>query len=260
MDIGVQIDTRNLEAGIAAGRKFSHRSLAQTVNSAMYYVAVDAQSRTPFVTPATIDAELSAIVAPVIGRTGKALKGKKAYLTGKTAYTGVRKSSQGKEVPLAALIINKMAKEGKSLGKGFTLSRSPFAGVPRALGAQKMKAFVDRLIKNRRRSTHFLQAGYRDAIDTLKSIVRGNVTGNNSIGGKGLGFVVPAVAGVEVYGRMENDVGEGGEHAAEHNEALFIHSAPALQQAVDSEGYTRIARALQATEKDLADRIKPHWG
>lgn len=256
MEIDCKIDVSGLVRGIAAGRKFSRKALSKTINSALLHVAVDAQDRTPFVQVQTIDAELNAVRAAVVGRSGKALKGKASFTTGRN----VRHPTTGQMVPLAALIIQaKAGGDNATLGKGFSLTRSPFFGVSRSLGAQKMRYYVDRLVKNRHRSTHFLASGWREAIEILKTMVSSGLRGQEGIGGQGLGSAIPAPEGDSTRGEMANEVGEQGPDAKAANEALWIHAAPALQAALDEEGRGRLNVALKKMGSEFQEAVQPHW-
>jgi hypothetical protein len=251
MNLTCTVDTRKLNLGIAVAMDYTKRTLAEKCNSVAYFVARGAYERTPFVAVERINQELAVKGNPVMGRSGKALKGKFTYASLRTV------STKNRDVPLAALIINKMVKQGgRSLGKGFNLAQSPFKGLPRALGAQKMAAFIDKLIKKRRSSTHFLASGWIPAMKIFDKYAKKNESRSAT---PDLGTGKPAVEGVTVSAMIENDVGARGPVAASSNKALLTYGTPALQSSIDAEGTSQMNHALKAMEMELSGKTNAHW-
>jgi hypothetical protein len=252
-----------LEEGIKAAQLYSERTLPQIVNISAYYIALDARDQTRFVDVGRIDAELSTMVEPVYGRSGKVLKSKKMY----AALANVRIAKgrmAGKLVPLAALIIQKMVGSYEFLrgDERYPLSHSPFKGFNRALGAQKMAYYIDKLIKGRHSSTHYLASGWTPVVEALKrccgNFIKGGRVHYAGLNNPELGYAKPATEN-DATCTIENLVGEKGEHAERANEQLHLIAGPALQRAVDNEGVKQMQYALDHANKELAATVNPLW-
>jgi len=255
------VDASRLNRGIEAAIKMSKREARDVCNSAAYFVAVDAQRTTPFVTIDRIDSELAAKVAPVMGVRGKPLKGRKMF----SALSNV--VVKGKPIPLAALILQKRSGAGVYLAKGWPLFASPFKGISRALGAQKMAYYIDKLIKSRHKSTHYLASGWTDAIEKLRGFVRAHGIGVRGIGGRGLGNAIPAMEGYEPSAMIENNIGGTGQYYGlppkkgskkeSANRALMTYALPPFQAALDREGDSQMRHALAKMDAAIAREINP---
>lgn len=258
MNIGVEINMQGFTKGVTAAMAFSKRTPAQVVNTSAYWVAVNAKNAMPYVTPDRVDAELSVIESPVIGKRGKPLKRKKLFTP--------RESNQ---VPFAALIIaaraNPSSYYNRTTGSRYLLTKNPFKGVSRAAGRAAMAALIDKMVKSRHKSGKFLLAGFVPAVQEMAAFAvqkympgapRADRTGYY---GGSLGSASPAREGDTVASAtIMNRVGMEGRNAASFNKALWEIGAPVLQQAVDDEGRKQMEYALKHAGDEFKALVQPH--
>lgn len=276
----VTIDTSRLEAGLAVAFQYSTREPELIVRSTAFWVAVKAQEKTPFVEQATIDAELGTIVTPKLTKTGKEKSQKyaKNKIYSSDRMVSISRGARQFDVPLAVAIIQASvirpdigatpsAKRYNRL-TNFRFARlsSPFRGVSRAKGREAMREAVDRMIKARHSSTHFLAAGWGVVAKKLRSTFYGGTPETEGIPepkDDDLGAVTFGRNGDEVFVRIENLIGmrpgERGDNSANYNEALHRHGGPALQEAVDEQAAEMQTRYFARAESQLARPVNALW-
>ena len=252
----VTIDASGLNEALAECLKWSTKAPAATANYAAYYVAKGAFYGTKKIEVATVDADLSVLELPVIGKRGKPLKGKRQFAAG---------LGGSRLVPLAVLIIQARARAGSRYnqltGGRYRLPQSPFKGVSRAAGAFAMRAAVDRMVKQRHSSTGFIRAGWLPAIKTLGAIV-GDAGGMmDRATSLGLGAAIPAASGsAQARCVIANDVGLSGSNSHSNNRALIDKGSGPLQAAIDAQGQKEMAYAMrkhgEALERKIAELSK----
>ncbi len=256
----------NLQRGLALASAHTKRTLPELVNTSGYWIAINAKAGLPFVTPEKIDIELWTIKTPVIGARGKPLKRKKFY------RAGFSPQQRSEAAPLAALIIQARARPGSAYNdltnNRYALAASPFKGVSREAGAARMAALIDKMIKQRHRSGHFLIAGWIPNIRTLaplasQKFLRGGpspLEGQRSYYGANLGEATPARPNLLLcICKIENHVGTQGPNAANFNRALILYGQPGLQSAVDREGKQQAQYGLQKAGAELKQLVDKHW-
>lgn len=261
----VVIDATGLNRGIAASSQVSRRSVPQIVNTAAWWIAVNAKNATPYVTVETIDTQLGTIETPAIGKRGKPLKGRKPLKAGSVlAKNGV---------PLAVMIVVARARPGSRYNQltnnRWALQSNPFKGVSRLAGAFAMRELVHKLISGRHSSIKFVLSGWIPVIRKMakyavQKYVRGvasQLSDASAWHGAALGDARPAnensLVAVCV---IENDVGGQGKNAEAHNRALFLFGFAALQSAVDREGRQQMNYALNKMDQELSKAVQIHWG
>jgi hypothetical protein len=219
----------------------------------------------PHSTASQIQQEFAVQKLPVQGISGRNLKNKFFYKSGKA-------NIRGREVELAVLIIQARARAGSKYnsrtGSRWQIPEHPFKGLPRALQHQKMAALIDRMIKGRDSSTHFLAAGFiapTKAFAAAMGRFHGS-GGKNMPGGKesrseaNLGAGIPAKDGTYLaIGRILNLIGTQGKNAASMNRALFMHGEPTLQRAIDREGQAQMDWAMKKFVRDNSQAVNKHW-
>lgn len=264
VNIGIQVDTSGLVAGINAAKKYSRRSITQIVNTSAYWIAVNAKNSMPYITPERVDKDLGVIVSTTVS-VGK---------TGKVGRKTIRKATASGSItsaPLAALIINARANPqsyyNQRTARRWALGKSPFAGKSRKAGAAAMRAAVNKLVNVRHSAGKFLLAGWIPAIRALKSkalhkFSKGGPSPNehaDSYYGADLGAATPATESDVATAIIENLVGMEGKNAASYNAALLKYGGPGLQAAVDREGQQHMNYALKKMEAELAKETNKHW-
>ncbi len=269
MNITTKIDSRNLNAGLAAASKYTKRSLPQMLNTSGFYIAVNALHNTPFVTAERIDAELGTIVTPKIGKRGKPLSTRSArnriYSSGRTGDSA--------QAPLAALIVvaraNPNSFYNRSTHQRFLLDKNPFKGVSREAGRAAMAALVHKLISTRHRSGSFIRSGFVPAIRTLqpfaqRKFMKGGANPSEGLRqyyGPDLGEGIPAdeFGSLKAMCTVRNYVGTEGANAPSANRALDMYAGPAFQAAVDQEGESNANYALRKMAEELRETTDKHW-
>lgn len=239
----------------------SSRTPQQIVDTAAFWISVNARKLTPFTTKATIDEGLSVTTSPKLFKSGKPMKSKKILAFARLG-AGAR-NPKFADVQLAALIIQASANPNSNYNQvtnsRFALSQSPFKGVSREEGAALMKAAMDKLEKSRVSSGHYLGSAWLEAQRTLYPLaVRSWGRGSSSEADTGAnleasqsarGSATPAGNGLACFAMIENDTGGSGPNASKQNAALQRVAGPALQQAVDAEEAQLLEYTKKAMEK-----------
>lgn len=246
-------DQSRLNAAIRERLKLPGRTEAQVVNTAAYWVAVNAKRLTPFTTVARIDADLNVEIAPRFSKKGKMLP----YSRKKRNYASVAGTARTAGVPLAALIVNSQVIR-PDIGKtpsaktfnfrtNFRYARhsSPFRGVSRAAGRAAMRGAVNRMIKARHSSIKFIRSGWIWAIRTLNPLSvqrfrRGETPpmddAKTAFSKIQRGDAIPAKEGSwSVEATIENSTGMDGINGARNNGALLRVGAGPLEEALNIE-------------------------
>lgn len=270
--ITANVDSTRLISALRLAATHTRGTVEMLVKYTAFYVAVKTQSATPFVTQQTIDAELGTIVTPRLGKRGQELSQK--YAKNKIYSSGRRvPTTRGNTVPLAAMIIQSqvvrpdVARSTPSAKRfnrlthfRFARVSSPFRGLSRSAGRAAMRAAVDRLIKARHSSTHFLAAGWVVVLKKLNAQLHGlppmdsevRRAGRNSNDALGQITVEPIPGKFTIT--IENMVGmaggKKGDNSASYNAALMLHGTPALQAALDSQADYLTGRYAHRALKD----------
>lgn len=257
-------DQSKLSAAIKQRLQFPGRTEAQIVNTAAFWIAVNAKRLTPLVPVARVDAELGTIVTPRLNsRTGQPLSQKNSR---NRILSGGRMGDERKTVTLAKLIVLARAnKAGRNRGQGnsttsnYNVRTNNRFAIP-ASRLSEMNSLIHRMISARHSATHFLKSGWVRAVKTLRPFAvtkfrRGEgpplEDARTDHGGQPRGEGIPATEGSwRVSATIENATGMAGTvNAANYNQALMEHGAPALQQAIDIEARL----VLDYCEKQLAE-------
>jgi hypothetical protein len=281
--IETKIDASKLNEGLALAAQFSKRTPAQAANTAAYEVAINAKNTMPFVTAARIDTEMGTVVAARIGVRGKPLSTKNSknrFLLGERPGTDV-------ERPLATMIVlarMNLAGLPRKAGTGTTSNynvstNNRYAlpgyspkGVPRAAWAATIRAFVDSMIKNRRRSGHFLMSGWIPAVRALGPLTKNQWRrGSEGVGpplegsnffytDADVGSAVPAIEGsTSAACIIMNNIGGEGRNSYSFNKALWEQGALPFQRALDGEGAKAFAYFFMKQEQELARQVNAIW-
>jgi len=269
LNVTVKWDTTRLDRGLTMAAAFSKRTLPQVVNTAAYWVAVNAKNAMPFVTQERIDTDLGVIKTVVtVGKSGKALK-KASTRTSFGRMVSVKYKGRTKQVPYAALIISARAKPGShynELTKGkWALDKNPFAGESPRAGRSAMKAAIMKMVKARHSATKFLLAGWVPAVRALlpftaQKFMKGTVSlgaDAKAYHGTNIGGAVVALPGTTCGAVIENAVGGFGVNAEKYNEALQKHGLPGFEAALSKEGESAMAYALKHMDADLVKECQP---
>lgn len=260
MSIYAKVDSSRLRAAIKWRMEAvrSKRTLRQVVCTAAHEVAIGAMERTPHVWPGKIDAELNVAIAPRFGKRGKLL----GYNRRKRNYASLAGTATlHPSVPLAALIIqartNYQSVYNARTNRRYYMPNSPFKGVSRAAGRAAMRDAVNKMIKARHSSPHFLASGWKPVIAGLAPESANRFRASMSTGAHdfkpGKQVVTIVDNGSAVYVRIENAVGLQGANAKNFNNALWQYGAPALQRAIDVEEIKMLA---YIRDKIAADDLK----
>jgi hypothetical protein len=239
----------------------SSRTPQQIVDTAAFWITVNARKFTPFTTQAKIDTELSVSTRPKLFKSGKPMKTKKLLSFGNLGLNA--KIPKYADVPLVALIIQASSNPGSNYNQltnsRFALTNSPFKGVYRQQGAALMKAAMDRLVKARHSSTHYLASGWLAPQRILYPLaVRSWGRGSSSDAGTGAdlsasqsarGSATPASSGLACFATIENSTGGIGPNADKQNQALIKFGSAPLQQAADLEEAQLLEYTRKAMEK-----------
>lgn len=255
-------DQSRLNAAIRERVKLPGRTEAQIVNTAAYWVAVNAKNEMPFTTIARIDAELGVFIQPSKKRYSRKNRvlGSSVNFMRRTSKTAIHP-----DVPLAALIINAQVNYqsvyNANTARRYYRTASPFKGVSRAAGRAAMRAAVNKLIRARHSSTKFLMSGWIGAIRALRPLsVQKFRFGQpppmddaRSAGPVDRSIAVPATEGAwNVTATIGNATGLSGVNAASHNRALLQYGAPALQRSLDMEERLMRKYIIEAYAKEDA--------
>jgi hypothetical protein len=267
----IEVDTSRLTIAIKGRLKHPGRELDEIVNRSAYWIARNAVGHTPAVKVGTIDRELNVEIVPRMSKRGKLLPySRRRRMLGSASGT----ATVHKGVPLAALIVQAQvvrpavgsSPSTKAYNRltNFRYARasSPFRGVPRAAGAAAMRLAVNRLIKGRRSSTHFLRAGWLNAISILRQFIGAappmDMPAANKRNADELGSATPAQPGWLVTATIWNNVGGAGANSSSHNFALQTYGAPALQRAVDEEADKMFAKCNEYIARE-AEALNTAW-
>jgi hypothetical protein len=259
MNIFAHVDTSGLTQAINVRSKLmsSKRTMRQIVCTAAHEIAIGAAQRMPYVETSTIDSELNVWYS--LGKTakGKASKAKRNMIanTGKVRLGAGGMGGVINRVPLAALIINAQVmgvRSGKSSQPGmsrynqlthmrYARPYSPFAGVSRRQGREAMRAAVNRMIRARHSSTHFLQSGWNYAINALAGETanrgRRRMVGfkTKRASSQTMGEVTIRSDAHSAWVYVANEAGAQSLNATSFNEALWRHGQPGLQASIAEE-------------------------
>lgn len=254
----VNFDTRELDRAVKLRLQFPGRTEAEIVNTAAFWIAANAKQRTPFVPQARIDTSLNVIVDVKVGpRGGKS----KRYSSAPGGDSKTPGKSLGYMIVLARANLTKRGRQSgqseynRRTNNRFALSKSDLEG-----GNRTIRGYVERMIKARHSATSFLKSGWVRAVKALRPFAvnkfrRGSAPpmegAREDHGGMPRGDAIPAVEGAwHVTAMIENATGMAGSvNAANYNQALIQHGAPALQEAIDIES----TLMLEYAEKKLAE-------
>ena len=265
MDLTFTIDTTGLAKGIAAASLVTKRTMPELVNTSAYWIAVNAKGAMPFVTPEKIDSELGVIKQAVIGKRGKALKGKFNY---RTRINPNLQSATG--TSLAEMIVMARTNPSSNYNRltGGRWALPSLKGMTKEGRKAAIAKLVDKMIKSRHSSTHFLIAGWMPAIIRLKEfavqkMMRGaspNFGMRNYYGGP-IGYGKPSSPNQDTgcFAEIANEIGTEGANSKAQNDALQKYGARGLQDAVDREGKANMEYGLKHMDKELAAAVNPHW-
>lgn len=239
--VAVKWDQSRLDAALKARIAVGRRTPAQVVNTAAFWIAVNTKNDMPFTTQERIDTELNVAVPLVKMKSGRFSRDKRRVKKVFGAVGNLALNPKYAAVPLLALIIQ--ARVGNP-DAPFPLAQSPWKGVSRAIGAQRMLAMMRRIFAARHSSTHFLQIGWNPAIRILRPLAiskfrRGGPPTESSrfeVGDPNdKGSAIPAVETWNCFAMIENSIGTEGRNAVQVNAALWRHSLGPLQRAMDLE-------------------------
>lgn len=243
MELSAKTDTSVLEQAIVQFLDFSSRTMAEQCVTSMGIILSNARRGTPFTEIGRIDAELEVTSTPVLAKSG-ARKG----LPLKSGKANISVPERG---VAAMIVVSRM--HPKSPYSVSTGNRWPVA-MPATKGAaafwQYVQEAAQRMVKARKSSTHYLEAGWiepiRDCLSSpffkgkYRTIKSGNAGSFNSMDRRDparLGDLVIDVTADVVRVYAENDVGAGGNDVLDqkHRQALIRYGTPPLQDAIDKE-------------------------
>lgn len=240
IEVRCELDYSRFLKAMDVAHEYSRRVPRKLALDTALYTAKKAIEETPFADKGRIDAEMGKMVSP--------------------SPRGV--------LPLSAAIVQASVWPGwRSLNKNpkpvtvkkyqiltnfrWVRPHSPFAGVKRGIGRTMMKAAVSRMLKRRRKSTHFLRAGWAMAIRKLVTFY-GGMHPEAGLAGEmkpstsaALGDAMISESGntisVRVQNRIGMEAGKDGDLTRQHNEALHKYGGPALQRALDAQAREMVA-------------------
>lgn len=258
--MSVIIDDSGIREAIARRTRFPGRTEAQIVNTALYWIANNAQMRTRSVPQSRIDSELNVVKAVRVRKNGKLYSAKKGKSVMDTSQAGGASRTVG--VPLGVLIVKasmrpaNAEKYNRSTNNRYKRPAGLFTGIGRQTAAGLMRTIISRMIKARHSSTQFLSSGWAKAKMMLFPYAehrRGwgapSVEGEDRSGRRG--FADPAEeGGWSVQGSIENRTGMEGINAKNFNQALHLYGTPALQSAIDDEAAAMVRKADELMEKE----------
>ena len=256
------VDTRKLTEAIRWRRDaLKSRTMREIVCTAALEVAIGARANMPYVEQSTIDSELGVFVTPPMNKRGsRAIYTRKTRIYGSMRQNLTQKPWLHTNAPIAALIINAQVNYqsvyNAATNRRYYRAASPFKGKSRIAGRAAMSAAINRMIRSRHSSTHFLQSGWVAAIRALAphSSNRGRASlagpDRGNIWDKGRAIITETNASVSVL--IENAIGLEGINAQNFNAALWLHGADGLQAAVDAEAASMTRHILDQLTKDDA--------
>lgn len=164
IQVNLRLNRASFDPALRRLGAISRRLPHELLNKQLYHVAARARRLMPVVTAAQISGELAEYKVTVrsYSRKGKLLGKGKAT----ASFFDSNGTSRGKPVPLLALIISARVRSGttrqpgmsnynKRTGMVFAITKSPWAGVKRAIGAERMRAAMLRVHSARRKSSGF---------------------------------------------------------------------------------------------------------
>ena len=260
------VDTRRLTEAIRWRRDaLKSRSMREIVCTAALEVAIGARANMPYVEQSTIDSELGVFVTPPMNKRGsRAIYTRKNRIYGSMRQNLTQKPWLHTNAPLAALIVNAQVNYqsvyNARTNRRYYRAASPFKGKSPIAGRAAMSAAINRMIRSRHSSTHFLQSAWVDAIRALAphSVNRGRARLAGPGGGNpgtwhnphGSAIITENNASVSVF--IENAIGLEGPNAQNFNAALWLHGSAGLQAAIDAEAASMTRHILEQLAKDDA--------
>lgn len=261
--------------------RHSRETPTENLHRAVYFVVLEASAATPVVSMGKIDAELQVTTSPAVLKSGKLSRNKKRQREVVTARSHkLAKGHQGPRfVPLAALIIQAqvlrvdttssqpgMSRFNRMTGMRWARLQSPFKGVSRRTGANKMRQAISRLTKARHSSSGFFKASWRMLLVLIgQHTPAGFRTVQPGKGGRSMDPAIanftPAVPGKPTCScTIENRMGMRGTYPAldeRRNIAAHRILAPALARAIEVEFQKKMVslakRNWEDSRKVLAD-------
>ena len=236
----MRMDTSVLEAAIKMRLLALDREEHEILNTSAYYIAIGAKERTPFATQEKIDLDLKVAVNLTITKRGRISKRQSRKSPN---YSSHRMGDIVTSKPLAVLIMLARANHSPNQRKRYWMDKSQFKTGTRAGNQRAMSNAINRMIKSRHSSTKFLRSGWEPAITELSPHAikrRGSapwVEERRDYGFAVRGYAIPAIREGDLC-RVEiaNTTGmSDSEPDSTANEALWIHSGPGLQEAIDEE-------------------------
>lgn len=264
MNIFAKVDTSGLSQAIAARSRLmtSRRTMRQIACTAAHEIVIGAAQRMPYVLQGTIDSDLAVEYSFGLTPKGKVSMQKRNMISGSglfgatVRHSGIRKTHQ---VPLAALIIQSSTRPWSrynTLTRGrYARPASPFKGLPRSAGRLAMRAAVNRMIRARHSSTHFLQSGWNYAINALAGETankgRRKMVGfkTKRASSQTMGEVTIRSDAHSAWVYVANEAGAQSLNAQSFNEALWRRGLPGLQAAVDDETNKMLAHVERELNK-----------
>lgn len=272
----ITLDYTGLRRGIAVAIQASRKELPALLEAVAFYVAVKAQNMTRYVAMERIDMELMTVKTLRMHKNGKpySAKNSKNITLSSARNVSIQNGRiRSYEVPLAAAIIQSsvVVTSGVQSSTGNYNARtnfghargwSPFRGKKRAAGAAAMRQAVNRMIKARHSSTHFLQSGWVAVARQLRANYYGrppSETGARIKSKPQFGSVERASTGDSASITISNLIGMVGRNSENFNQALHEHGGPALQRALDEQGADMERHYGEILRKRLAAAVQPHW-
>lgn len=222
--------------------RVSKKLPAELVNRAIFSIAIRARNNMPKVEPGTIREELEEVKAQELSRlkSGKFSRNKKNI----RSFFGSGRS----QPPFLALILNRRA--NPDYQGPYKLQQSPFKGVDRATGAQRMLAAMRRVFSTRLSSTGYFKTAAAAIMFLFRAANRGQG---------------PAPVDTGAGGSISRRIGKiaGGRPATGNNaratfwiaapepdsqsgrDAIYKIAEPIWQQAMDEEGKLILKRAIE---------------
>ena len=253
-----KVSTAGLNAAIKERLRYPGRTEAQAVNTAAYWIAVNTKNATPFASIEAMDASLGRFEIPktLITKTGEvSFRGKRFFYSRRGAKAG------NEEVPLTALIIAARVKKGDSIPAKWRLDKNPFKGVTRKQGQAAMRKLVEKMLKGRHSSAHFLQSGWVKAVRILEQYAVGkkpadanqdmkydyasSVRGDATVAHEGSNMV---------FAQIINNTGQEGVNAERVDEMLQKYGTAPLQRAIDREE-SQLWRRISDLNKPRDDKF-----
>ncbi len=251
MNVGCKIDMTQITESIRLSSQYSKRTLPQVINTAAYWVAVNAKQDLDYVPITRIDSQLGVTYAQ--GRTPKG----KISRSKKNRVIVLQQNSLAEKIIMARMVPS--SKYNRLTRNRWAQSVSVLAGKSVQERASIVSAMAQKMVKRRHSASKFLIAGWIPAIRILLPLsdqkMRLGTGGLETAVGIDKGNASPATEGLTVTASIENDIGMKGVNAEDYNKALQIHGAPGLQKAVNEEGNRQMTYALSK----MGQGIESSW-